>query len=369
MSDGLNEARSIATRPSSVSGAPLKASAQGTRSASEPAGGDLHDAGHDPGGGRGSSADGHANPSRASDPQHEVSRDDGELERLRLAARDGADRQLEPPGRHVANDERARRVPARPLPDAEAERRRLSGDLADRRRTEPERAGADRGRRRPALLCVPDEQAVERRPVEARPHLGEKRSGPGDRRRRTARAVDRPVERRPVRGGSRLRRRERDPGRGDVGLDAAVEGEPERGEAGHLPSLPVRVVMPAADRDADVEAGALRREQLDRRGGRDDDDRHGLVLRDAERSRRQRRAVEDDGGGACARRRDRGRLRVAACRHDGCAAGDQAEALRARSSRRSASRPRPSSNGAPRRGGSANARGRPPRAAVSARRG
>ena len=69
-------------------------------------------------------------------------------------------------------------MPVSALPDPEPERRRLRRNLADGRRAEPERAGADRSRGRTPRLRVADEQAVERRPVERGPHLGEERSAP-----------------------------------------------------------------------------------------------------------------------------------------------------------------------------------------------
>ena len=291
VSDALNDARSIATRPSSVSGARSKPSAQGTRSASRARRCDLHHPGDDPGVGRGRSAHRDLHARRPADAQHEVVRDDLERERLRLAARDGADRQLQPPRRDVAHDDRARRVPASALPDPEAERRRLRRDLADRRRAEPERPGADGGRGRAARLRVADEQAVERRPVEARPHLREERSGAGDRRRRAARAVDRAVERRAVGSGARLGGRERDPGRGDVRLDrrrrrrARARRSPRPGRASgsrhHVSRRPrCRRRCPRA-RAASSSTS---------RGRRDDDDRRGLVLGDAGARRAAARA-------------------------------------------------------------------------------
>ena len=138
VSEAANDVRSIATRPSNEPGARSNPSAHGTRSGSEPDGRDLHDAGDDPGVGRRSSTNGDPNAGRPAGAQHEVIRDDGEPERLRLSAGDGADRQLETTRRDVADDERARGVPAGALPDPEAERRRLSRDLADGRSPEPE---------------------------------------------------------------------------------------------------------------------------------------------------------------------------------------------------------------------------------------
>ena len=71
-----------------------------------------------------------------------------------------------------------------------------------------------------------------------------------------------------------------------------------------------------------------RGEQLDRGGGRDDDDRGALVLGDPQRAGRQRAAVEDHRGCAGARRGDGGRLRVGPDGRDDGAARDEAEALR-----------------------------------------
>ncbi len=128
---------------------------------------------------------------RAAGADHEVTREDGELQRLGVALRNDADRELQTAGRHVANGDRPRRVPARPRPDAEAERCRVGRHLADRGCAEPQRSSPDCERRRSSLLGVAGEQAAERRRVERGAHLGELRRGARDRRGRAARAVER----------------------------------------------------------------------------------------------------------------------------------------------------------------------------------
>ena len=218
-------------------------------------------------------------------------------------------------------------MPVSPLPDPEAERRGLRSNLADRRRSEPERAGADGSRRRATRLRIPDEQAVERGPVEARAHLSEERRSAGHRRGSATRAVHRAVESRAICGVSRLRGCECDPGRGHVRLDATVEGEAERREARDLAPLPVRVGVLGPDRDSDIEPGPSCGEQLDRRRRRDDHDGRGLVLGDPERPGWKRGAVEDDCGRTRARRCDRCRLRIGTDRYDHRPAGHDAEPL------------------------------------------
>ena len=249
MSDGWNDGRAIATRPRAARPGrregerPRDAQRLGARrrrSRTHP-GDDPRRPRRRPARAR-SPGRGAARPTRSTS----VSRDDRELRAPPTRRRRRADRQLQPPRRDVAHDERARRVPAwRPA----RSRSRASSAAPRPRRPPTRRAGTSPapagGRRRAALLRVPDEQAVERRPVEARPHLGEQRRGAGHRRRRPARAVHRAVERRAVRRGAGLRRRERDPRRGDVRLDAAVEGEPERREARDLAARAVRVGVAA----------------------------------------------------------------------------------------------------------------------------
>ncbi len=151
---------------------------------------------------------------------------DGEVERLRVALGDHADRKLQAPRRDVADGDRPRRVPVSALPDPEAERRRVGGHLTDGRCAEPKRAATDGERRSSSLLGVTGEDTPEGGGVERRPQLGELRGCPGNDRCGATRPVDRPVESGAVWRGARLGSRERHPGRNDVRLHAPVERKP-----------------------------------------------------------------------------------------------------------------------------------------------
>ena len=260
-------------------------------------------------------------------------------------------------------------MPVRPLPDPEAERRRRGRQLADRRRAEPEQPAAHRRRLRAPTLRVAGEQAREAAAVQVGPHLREQRCGAGDGRGGGARPVDGSVQRRLVGRRSRLGGRDRDAGRGDVRLQRPVVRETLRREPGDDPAVGVRRFVHSADRDADVEPGALRGEQLHRSRRRDDDRRSRRAFREPQAtrpgatSRRERRQPRPRA--TPTRRSPRDRRRPAA--RPPCPRRCSTRA--GRRSRSAPRRGRPRSPAARRRGGSPHAPERPRRAAARARRG
>ena len=185
---------------------------------------------------------------------------------------------------------------------------------------------------------------VER--AQARAHLGEHRRGAGDHGGGRARAVDRAVARRAVVVGARLGGRERDARRGQVGLDAAVEGEPARGER-RDPALAGVVHDPRqADRDGRVLVRPDRGERGLRDAQRHADDRDVHRLVDAEPAGRELRAVHDHRGRPRAGGVLDRELRIGAAVDERGAVGDEAAAVaveeraQARAARRAARRAR-----------------------------
>ena len=138
-----------------------------------------------------------------------------------VAARNGAERQRERPRRDVRDDDRLRRLPVRARSTGRT--RAPSATRRPRRR----RWLRDRGSPLPlAVIDVPGSAYPVSRlatagAVERGPHLDEQRRRPRHRRRRAARAVHRPVERRAVgaRPGSLVA--SATPGRDEVRLHAA----------------------------------------------------------------------------------------------------------------------------------------------------
>ena len=188
VSDGANDGGSIATGPRSDCGRSRSRAPTGPGAAASPRvrSAPLRWRSGQPETRR---AHGHLDARGPTDPQHEVVRDDGEPERLRLSSGDGADRQLQAPGRDVANDERTGGVPVRALPEPEPEGRRLRGNLTDGGGAEPERPGTDRGRGRTARAAriQPAGCRARARPAQAASGRGAQRPRRPSRRHRSCR--------------------------------------------------------------------------------------------------------------------------------------------------------------------------------------
>ena len=297
MSEAGNESRSIATRPSSRAGRvvegerPRDAQRLGARRR------DLDHPGDDPDVGSRDGANAHLNACRPPHAQHQMIRHDEEPERLRVAARDGADRQQPGAGSRRcarrASGWRASGLPARC-------RSRASSAAPRPLRPPMHRAGTCRRRRRSQARGPAARSRRAGCRATARPGLDASGRAAQLRRRpsqppRSCRS--RFIERRAVRGSAGHRRRERDAGRGDIRLDAAVEGKPERGEdrdpaAGLVDRRPecfAPIAMPtssparcAASNSTAAAVGTTTTGTVS-------------VLGDAQRPGRERRAVEHDG--------------------------------------------------------------------------
>jgi len=159
-------------------------------------------------------------------------------------------------GRDVAHCDRARRMPARAFPDPEPERRRLRGDLTDRRDAEPECSSAHVDRRRAAAVRVTDEAgcpAPRRRAPGA--SAASNAAAPATVRGGGARSVHRPVERRARPSPRPVGRGKRD-NRAPRRSVSPLRRRRARGDENPAtkPRSAFAALRACADRDPDVEA-------------------------------------------------------------------------------------------------------------------
>ena len=234
--------------------------------------------------------DGDAARSRSPPRQRELVRRDGELQRpgarrSQTELSESASR----PRRDVPDDDRLRGLPAR----ARATGRSASavGD-ATTSPTAPAPRSQRRRRRSPSRTspgsAYPASRLATARPSSAGRICDEQRRRPGDRRRRAAGAVHRPVERRAVGERARARSsRARLPGATRFGFTPPSKARPCDENPATSPRPTFALKLDGADRRSPTSMPArCGGEQRERRRGRDDDDRDAERVRGSPRASR-----------------------------------------------------------------------------------
>ena len=181
-------------------------------------------------------------------------------------------------------------------PCDEGERRRRGRELRGSRGAEVDEPGPlrrDRIVRQRARGA--GQQPRERSGVQRRSRLREQCSRAGDDRSGGARAVDGDEARRAVGVRARVRRRERDAGRDEIRLHAAVEREARGREAGDAARVGVGGRSDGDEGDGCGRAGVEAAAERARHGSRQRDDRHGRRLVEAEPARGQRTVQQHRG--------------------------------------------------------------------------